>query len=86
MNELLNNPIFATHAVAAAGSAALATAISYPLDSLKVFVQVWELLIIMSIHINVLIYTEGSIINVFLCFGCMFCGMECRWDQVAVNN
>ncbi|KAF3667027.1 hypothetical protein FXO37_10221 [Capsicum annuum] len=40
MNELLKNPIFATHAVIAAGSATLATAISYPLDSLKVLVQV----------------------------------------------
>lgn len=40
MNELLKNPIFATHAVVAAGSATLATAISYPLDSLKVLVQV----------------------------------------------
>ncbi|XP_060184840.1 mitochondrial arginine transporter BAC2 isoform X2 [Lycium barbarum] len=40
MNELLTNPIFATHAAVAAGSATLATAISYPLDSLKVLVQV----------------------------------------------
>ncbi|KAK6775332.1 hypothetical protein RDI58_026333 [Solanum bulbocastanum] len=40
MNELLKNPIFATHAVVAAGSATVATAISYPLDSLKVLVQV----------------------------------------------
>ncbi|KAJ8557610.1 hypothetical protein K7X08_003235 [Anisodus acutangulus] len=40
MNELLKNPIFATHAVVAAGSATLATAITYPLDSLKVLVQV----------------------------------------------
>lgn len=40
MNELLKNPIFATHAVVAAGSVTLATAISYPLDSLKVLVQV----------------------------------------------
>nr|XP_018634603.1 mitochondrial arginine transporter BAC2 isoform X2 [Nicotiana tomentosiformis] len=40
MNELLKNPIFATHAVVAAGSATLATAITYPLDSLKVLMQV----------------------------------------------
>ncbi|KAJ8551509.1 hypothetical protein K7X08_021524 [Anisodus acutangulus] len=40
MNELLKNPIFATHAVVATGSATLATAISYPLDTLKVLVQV----------------------------------------------
>ncbi|CAN4114403.1 unnamed protein product [Withania somnifera] len=40
MNELLKNPIFVTHAAAAAGSATLATSISYPLDSLKVLVQV----------------------------------------------
>lgn len=86
MNELLKNPIFATHAVVAAGSATLATAISYPLDSLKVLVQVRKLLITMNIHLNALSYTEGSIFNVFLCCGCMFCGMECRWDQVAVNN
>ncbi|MCD7467670.1 hypothetical protein HAX54_005222 [Datura stramonium] len=44
MNELLKNPIFATHAVVAAGSVTLATAISYPLDSLKVLVQVWKLM------------------------------------------
>ncbi|KAK4359750.1 hypothetical protein RND71_021979 [Anisodus tanguticus] len=40
MNELLKNPIFATHSVVATGSATLATAISYPLDTLKVLVQV----------------------------------------------
>ncbi|PHT31547.1 hypothetical protein CQW23_27884 [Capsicum baccatum] len=40
MNELLKNPIFATHAVIAAGFSTLATAIGYPFDSLKVLVQV----------------------------------------------
>lgn len=86
MNELLNNPIFATHAVIAAGFSTLATAIGYPFDSLKALVQVWKLIVTLSIHLNVLSYTEGSIFNVLLCFGCIFCGMECRWDQVAVNN
>ncbi|PHT31543.1 hypothetical protein CQW23_27880 [Capsicum baccatum] len=40
MNELLKNPIFATHAVIAAGFSTLATAIGYPFDSLKALVKV----------------------------------------------
>ncbi|KAM3282798.1 hypothetical protein P3S67_026443 [Capsicum chacoense] len=40
MNELLKNPIVATHAVIAAGFSTLATAIGYPFDSMKALVQV----------------------------------------------
>ncbi|KAL2497216.1 Mitochondrial substrate carrier family protein [Abeliophyllum distichum] len=40
MDELLKRNTFATHAVAAAGSVALSTAMSYPLDTLKVLMQV----------------------------------------------
>lgn len=40
MDELLKKNLFATHAVAAAGSVAIGTAVTYPLDSLKVLVQV----------------------------------------------
>ncbi|KAL2519857.1 Mitochondrial substrate carrier family protein [Forsythia ovata] len=40
MDELLKRDTFATHAVAAAGSVALSTALSYPLDTLKVLMQV----------------------------------------------
>ncbi|KAL0375969.1 UNVERIFIED_CONTAM: hypothetical protein Scaly_0714500 [Sesamum calycinum] len=40
MDELLKNKTFAVHAAAAAGSVALGTAITYPLDTLKVLIQV----------------------------------------------
>lgn len=40
MDELLKNHFFATHAIAAAGSVTLATALTYPLDTVKVLVQV----------------------------------------------
>ncbi|KAJ8755599.1 hypothetical protein K2173_022194 [Erythroxylum novogranatense] len=40
MEELLKNQVFATHATAAAGSVALGSALTYPLDTLKVLVQV----------------------------------------------
>ncbi|PHT40741.1 hypothetical protein CQW23_19595 [Capsicum baccatum] len=40
MNEILKNPIFATHAVIAAGFSKLATAFGYPFNSLKALVQV----------------------------------------------
>ncbi|XP_059648095.1 mitochondrial arginine transporter BAC2 [Cornus florida] len=40
MDELLKNQIFATHAIAAAGSVALGTALTYPLDTIKILVQV----------------------------------------------
>lgn len=40
MDELLKNNLFATHAIAAAGSVAVGTALTYPLDTLKVLVQV----------------------------------------------
>lgn len=40
MEELLNNKIFAVHAAAAAASVALGTAVTYPLDTLKVLTQV----------------------------------------------
>ncbi|KAG9453551.1 hypothetical protein H6P81_006455 [Aristolochia fimbriata] len=38
--EFLKNPIFATHALAAAGSAAVGTALTHPIDTLKVLIQV----------------------------------------------
>lgn len=40
MDEFLKSNTFATHAVAAVGSVALGTALSYPLDTLKVLLQV----------------------------------------------
>ncbi|KAH7844750.1 hypothetical protein Vadar_031312 [Vaccinium darrowii] len=40
MDELLKNQVFATHALAAAGSVALGTALTYPLDTVKVLIQV----------------------------------------------
>ncbi|CDO97487.1 unnamed protein product [Coffea canephora] len=40
MDELLKNNLFATHAVAAAGSVALGTVLTYPLDTLKALIQV----------------------------------------------
>ncbi|CAI9103968.1 OLC1v1002568C1 [Oldenlandia corymbosa var. corymbosa] len=40
MDELLKNNLFATHAVAAAGSVALGTVLTYPLDTVKSLVQV----------------------------------------------
>ncbi|KAL0334457.1 UNVERIFIED_CONTAM: hypothetical protein Sangu_1601900 [Sesamum angustifolium] len=40
MDELLKNKTFAVHAAAAAGSVALGTTITYPLDTLKVLIQV----------------------------------------------
>ncbi|KAL7001957.1 hypothetical protein U1Q18_003105 [Sarracenia purpurea var. burkii] len=40
MDELLKNQIFATHAIAAAGSVALGVALTYPLDTIKVLLQV----------------------------------------------
>lgn len=40
MDELLTNNLFATHAVSAAGSVALGTVLTYPLDTLKALIQV----------------------------------------------
>ncbi|XP_057495934.1 mitochondrial thiamine pyrophosphate carrier 1-like isoform X1 [Actinidia eriantha] len=40
MDELLKNQFFATHAIVAAGSVTLGTALAYPLDTIKVLVQV----------------------------------------------
>ncbi|GAV73958.1 Mito_carr domain-containing protein [Cephalotus follicularis] len=40
MDELLKHHLFATHAIAAAGSVTLGTLVSYPLDTIKVLVQV----------------------------------------------
>ncbi|XP_058216170.1 mitochondrial aspartate-glutamate transporter AGC1-like isoform X2 [Rhododendron vialii] len=40
MDELLKNQVFATHAIAAAGSVAFGTALTYPLDTIKVLIQV----------------------------------------------
>ncbi|CAL5323341.1 unnamed protein product [Camellia sinensis] len=40
MEELMKNQMFATLAVAAAGSATLGTALTYPLDTIKVLIQV----------------------------------------------
>ncbi|CAN0825256.1 Mitochondrial arginine transporter BAC2 [Linum grandiflorum] len=40
MDELLKNHLFATHALAGAGSVALGTALTYPLDTIKVLTQV----------------------------------------------
>ncbi|XP_023522692.1 mitochondrial arginine transporter BAC2 isoform X1 [Cucurbita pepo subsp. pepo] len=40
MDEFLKNQIFATHAVAAAGSVTLSTALTYPLDTIKTLIQV----------------------------------------------
>lgn len=40
MDELLYNKTFAVHAAAAAASVALGTAVTYPLDTLKVLIQV----------------------------------------------
>ncbi|XP_042051913.1 uncharacterized protein LOC121797195 [Salvia splendens] len=40
MEELLNNKTFAVHAAAAATSVAIGTAVTYPLDTLKVLMQV----------------------------------------------
>ncbi|WCJ28529.1 Mitochondrial substrate carrier family protein [Euphorbia peplus] len=40
MDELLKNHLFATHALAAAGSVTLGTVLTYPLDTIKVILQV----------------------------------------------
>lgn len=40
MDGLLNNNIFAVHAAAAAASVTLGTVLTYPLDTLKVLIQV----------------------------------------------
>ncbi|KAJ9168434.1 hypothetical protein P3X46_019959 [Hevea brasiliensis] len=40
MDELLKNHLFATHVIAAAGSVTLSTALTYPLDTTKVLIQV----------------------------------------------
>ncbi|PON64658.1 Mitochondrial carrier domain containing protein [Trema orientale] len=40
MDELLRNQIFGIHTIAAAGSVTLGTALTYPLDTVKVIVQV----------------------------------------------
>jgi hypothetical protein len=40
MEDLSNNQIFALHGIAGAGSIALATALTYPLDTIKVLTQV----------------------------------------------
>ncbi|EYU35412.1 hypothetical protein MIMGU_mgv1a0082471mg, partial [Erythranthe guttata] len=40
MDELLNNKTFAVHAAAAAAAVTLGTTLTYPLDTLKVLIQV----------------------------------------------
>lgn len=40
MDELLKNQIFATHALAGVGSVTLGTALTYPLDTIKILIQV----------------------------------------------
>uniref|UniRef100_A0A2N9H4R0 Uncharacterized protein n=1 Tax=Fagus sylvatica TaxID=28930 RepID=A0A2N9H4R0_FAGSY len=40
MEDLLKNQLFATHAIAATTSVTLGTALTYPLDTIKVLVQV----------------------------------------------
>ncbi|KAJ7968152.1 Mitochondrial substrate carrier family protein [Quillaja saponaria] len=40
MDQLSKNQIFATHGIAAAGSVILGTAVTYPLDTIKVLIQV----------------------------------------------
>ncbi|XP_021735864.1 uncharacterized protein LOC110702463 [Chenopodium quinoa] len=40
MEELLKNPVFASHLLAASGSVAIGTALSYPLDTVKTLIQV----------------------------------------------
>ncbi|XVF20487.1 hypothetical protein REPUB_Repub12eG0004600 [Reevesia pubescens] len=40
MNELLQNHLFATHAIAASGSVVFGTALTYPLDTIKSLIQV----------------------------------------------
>lgn len=48
MDDLSKNQIFAVHGIAAAGSVAVATALTYPLDTVKVITQV---------HFSVLLLT-----------------------------
>ncbi|OMO51169.1 hypothetical protein CCACVL1_29962 [Corchorus capsularis] len=40
MDELLQNHLFATHAIAASGSVVFGTALTYPLDTMKTLIQV----------------------------------------------
>lgn len=40
MEELLKNPVFVSHVLAASGSVAIGTALSYPLDTIKTLIQV----------------------------------------------
>lgn len=40
MDELLQNHLFATHAIAASGSVVFGTALTYPLDTIKSLIQV----------------------------------------------
>jgi len=40
MDDLLQNHLFATHAIVAAGSVTLGTAVTYPLDTIKSLIQV----------------------------------------------
>lgn len=40
MDELLKNPVFASHVIAAGGSVTIGTALTYPLDTIKSLIQV----------------------------------------------
>lgn len=40
MGEWLKNQLFVSHAIAAVGSVTVATAVTYPLDTIKVLIQV----------------------------------------------
>lgn len=41
MEKLLEKHMYTTHAVAAAASVTLGTAVTYPLDTIKTLIQVW---------------------------------------------
>jgi len=71
MKELSQNQTIAVHGIAGAGSVALATALTYPLDTMKVLIQVRTfsstLFLLSTIHMN------------FFNVVCLFKGWFQRW-------
>ncbi|KAG6436336.1 hypothetical protein SASPL_101232 [Salvia splendens] len=65
MEELLNNKTFAVHAAAAATSVAIGTAVTYPLDTLKVLMQVGST----GFYNGVGWLTLGRTLGLGVCFG-----------------
>ena len=65
MEDLLKNQLFATHAIAATTSVTLGTALTYPLDTIKVLVQVLCLFLSCSFQIKLIMLQTQFLISVF---------------------